>query len=152
MADKDLTYVVSGAKTACTMGLRESKLVLHKDYGIFIKKKPQMTVADCKANNNVLPFGGCISPENPDTQKQMTLMGIPPVAKPVTSVEGAFCGGVVMVASAACAGQCIPVIVGSSWENGKEDTEIDDKQALLGRGTLTCLYGGTITVTDAGQE
>lgn len=118
----------------------------------FLSEKPQMTVEDCKANVNVIPFGGCVSTENPDTQKQMTLMGMPPVVKPAVSADGTFCGAGITVANACCAGICTPIIVGSCWEDGKEDTEIDGKWALLGRGTLTCLYGGIITITDAGQE
>lgn len=38
MADKDFMYTVNGAKTVCNKGLRESKLVLQKDHGIFIRK------------------------------------------------------------------------------------------------------------------
>ena len=37
MAALDDKYIVFGAKTECSMGLRESKLVLPADHGIFIR-------------------------------------------------------------------------------------------------------------------
>lgn len=154
MANKDNTYVVNGAITKCSMGLRDSKLVLTNDHGIFIRKTPQATVMDCIAGKNVIPFGGCISMINPDTIKQMA--GMPPLAvasNPFSSrVNSAFCTKVCYTAPNICAGKCTPIIVSDSWENGKDDTKIDGDKTLIGRGTLTCLYGGIIILEDAGQE
>ena len=59
MAALDDKYIVFGAKTECSMGLRESKLVLPADHGIFIRGKAQMHAKDCVSVTNVIPFGGC---------------------------------------------------------------------------------------------
>uniref|UniRef100_UPI0006D26DEF PAAR-like protein n=1 Tax=Clostridium sp. NkU-1 TaxID=1095009 RepID=UPI0006D26DEF len=66
MADLKDTYVVHGAWTTCTCGMRKSRTVLEKSHGAFLKDRAQMTVNDCKPEN-IICFGGCYSMENPDT-------------------------------------------------------------------------------------
>lgn len=144
MPDLNDMYIVFGAKTECSMGMRESKLVLQKDHGIFIRDKAQLNVKDNKANDNVIPFGGCKSCGNPDTQKNMAAQGVtaPPSTGPLYAIPQA---------PVTCAGMCKPVITSPEWENGNEYTDVDDEKALLGRCTLTCAYGGVIKITDSGQ-
>ena len=146
MADLQDKYVVFGAKTKCSMGLRESQLVLPQDHGIFIRGKAQIHVKDKEAFTNIIPFGGCKSAANPDTAMKMAQKGI---ALPPLSFAGTFCMPAV---PALCAGTCTPVITAAEWDDGNEFTDIDDEKALLGRCTLTCAYGGVIEITDAGQS
>ena len=70
MAELTDTYVVHGACTQCSMGMRQSRVVLHETHGVFLKKQAQMTVKDCKGEYHVICFGGCYSMENPSTQEE----------------------------------------------------------------------------------
>ena len=146
MADLKDKYIVFGAKTSCSMGLRESQLVLPSDYGIFIRGKAQLHVKDKEAFSNIIPFGGCKSCSNPDTARKMGQMGM---TAAISTFSGTFCAP---AAFAACAGVCTPVITAAEWEDGNDFTDIDDEKALLGRCTLACVYGGIIEITDAGQD
>ena len=146
MAALDDKYIVFGAKTECSMGLRESKLVLPADHGIFIRGKAQMHAKDCVSVTNVIPFGGCRSAANPSTAAKMASMG---VAAAIPTISGTFC---TTAAPAPCAGICTPVITSVEWEDASEFTDIDDEKALMGRCTLTCAHGGVIKITDAGQD
>ncbi len=146
MADLEDKYIVFGAKTKCSMGLRESQLVLDADHGIFIRGKAQFHVKDKEGIINVIPFGGCKSASNPDTAKEMAMRGF--TAAPL-SFSGTFCMPSLLTG---CAGKCTPLITAAEWEDGSEFTDIDDEKALLGRCTLACAYGGIIQITDAGQD
>ena len=66
-ADLSNTYVVHCADTVCTMGMRQSKIVLRKSHGVYLKNQAQMTVKDQEGVTNVICFGGCHSAENPAT-------------------------------------------------------------------------------------
>lgn len=146
MAALEDQYIVFGAETECSMGLRKSKLVLPSDHGIFIRGKAQLHAKDCVEVQNVIPFGGCRSASNPDTAMKMASRGISLAAPSINSV---FC---MPVPSLGCAGTCMPKITSVEWEDAHEYTDIDDEKALLGRCTLTCAYGGIIKITDAGQD
>lgn len=67
MAGIEDTYIVHCAQTTCDMGMRASRIVLTKSHGVFLKGMAQMHVKDCKGTENVICFGGCMSPENPKT-------------------------------------------------------------------------------------
>lgn len=51
MADLKDTYVVHGARSTCTLGMRESRFVLERTHGVFLKGWPQMNVKNCKLEN-----------------------------------------------------------------------------------------------------
>ena len=150
------SYIVHCADTICSMGLRPSKIVLHQSHGVYLKKQAQMTVKDCKGEYNVLCFGGCVSPENPNT-----IEAAQNIAKEINesmgenfeeqvvdifTVEGEGCNFM------QCAGECIPEIVSAKWDNEKADVSVEARQnALLGEATLTCKYGGIIQIVTTGQ-
>lgn len=151
------TYVVHCAGTTCTMGLRQSKIVLRKSHGVYLKEYAQMTVQDQEGEKNVICFGGCISPENPNTME--TAKNIAAEVKKSTgenfekqvidffTLEGE--GG---AKTMQCAGECIPEIVSVKWDHEKEDVSVEgNKNALLGEATLTCKYGGIIKIITSGQ-
>ena len=145
MAALDDKYIVFGAETECSMGLRKSRQVLPADHGIFIRGKAQMHAKDCMSPENVIPFGGCRSASNPSTALKMASMG---VSAGVPTISGTFCA---MAVAPGCAGLCTPVITSVEWEDASEFTDIDEEKALMGRCTLTCAHGGIIKITDAGQ-
>ncbi len=156
MAEIDETYIVHCADTKCNFGMRESKLVLEASHGVFLKKRAQVTIKDCKPEN-VICFGGCSSPENPktvETAKQlarevaeMTGIDYEDQAEEIftkKSEDGKK--------SMACFGECTPEIVSVKWDKEKEDVYVEPgKKALIGRATLTCKYGGIIEITTTGQ-
>lgn len=150
------TYVVHCADTVCSMGLRESKIVLRKTHGVFLKDQAQMTVDDQESVVNVICFGGCISAENPKTAeaaKEIAQMikdasgeDFEEQVVDIFTTEGD--GGKTMQ----CAGECIPEIVAPKWDNEKDDVSVElGKNALLGEAKLTCKYGGIIEIIGAGQ-
>lgn len=70
MAELNETYVVHTATIRCSMGMRETYLVLDNTHGVFLRQQPQMTVNDSVPGVNVRCFGGCYSMENPATKAQ----------------------------------------------------------------------------------
>lgn len=155
-ADLKDTYVVHCADTVCSMGLRESKIVLRKTHGVFLKDQAQMTIKDQEGVTNVICFGGCISAENPKTVeaakeiaqqvREATGEDFEEQVTDIFTTEGE--GGKTMQ----CAGECIPEIVSPKWDKEKEDVSVElGQNALLGEATLTCKYGGIIKIIGAGQ-
>ena len=157
MAKLEESYIVHGAVTYCDFGLRESRLVLEESHGVFLKGLAQVTIKDSKSRENILCFGGCISPENPMTQETAREIAREVEEQTQLSFEEQIVemftlqteeGKQVM----ACAGLCEPVIVSCTWDKEKEDVSVTaGKKALYGAATLTCKYGGQIRILTAGQ-
>lgn len=157
MAGIDDSYIVHCAQTFCSMGIRPSYVVLGESHGVFLKQSAQLTVKDVKAHQNIIEFGGCISPENPDTVAEAkriceeveaeTQMAYGEYAVQILSIQRED-GTTVMQ----CAGKCRPTILTTQWDKEKEDVYVDKgKRALYGKATLTCKYGGIITIETTGQ-
>ena len=53
MAELNDTYVVHTAMIRCSMGMRETYLVLDDTHGVFLRQQPQMTVDDSVGEVNV---------------------------------------------------------------------------------------------------
>jgi hypothetical protein len=107
---------------------------------------------------NILPFGGCTSPENPSVQAAAAAMSVAMQAKPkgfIEKVISFFCKPKDNAQDdrfvSQCAGVCTPIIV-TPWQNGKDIVEIDGKPALLASSCVSCLYKGEITFTTDGQS
>jgi hypothetical protein len=77
---------------------------------------------------NVMPFGMCLSPSNPQ------------VAAATAAAMGVLTPQ-----------PCIPVTV-SPWTPGAMTVEIANLIALDNFSICNCMWGGVITVTDPGQE
>ncbi len=156
MAGIDETYIVHCAQTFCDYGMRVSKLVLEDSHGVFLKKLAQVTVKDCKSEN-VICFGGCLSPENPKTIEAAKKMAREVAQNTDVNYEEQV-EEIFMLESEngkkymACYGECIPEIVSVKWDKEKEDVYVEPgKKALIGPATLTCKYGGIIKISDSGQ-
>lgn len=157
MAGIDDSYIVHCAQSFCSMGIRPSCVVLGESHGVFIKQYAQLTIKDVEAHKNIIHFGGCVSPENPDTVAEAkkicakveaeTQMAYGDYAVEVLSVERD--DGVTVMA---CAGKCTPIILAKEWDKEKEDVFVDKgKKALYGKAAITCKYGGIITIETTGQ-
>jgi len=149
-------YVVHGAITACSCGLRENHVVIPESHGVYIHGLPQLTVADNEPTINIQTFGGCTSPENRSVRdaaekiveevqqqpKSFTEKIIGIFFKPKAEADESFVS--------TCAGQCTPVFA-RPWENGKDIVEIDGHPALLDTGILNCIYNGQVSIVHPGQ-
>ena len=157
MADLKDIYVVHGAGSTCTHGIRESRIVLERTHGVFLKGWPQMNVNDCKPEN-IICFGGCYSMENPDTgaeaqkileavEKSCPETFLDKVMKCFTkqgrkeSSEGL----------SQVVGICTPKILSAEWDNGGNTVEVNGEVPLLAGAKVHCLYGGEIEIIDSGQ-
>ena len=156
MADKADTYVVHGAYLRCNMGLRQSRLVLRQTHGVFLRDIAQINEKDCVGITNIIDFCGCISAENPKTVEMAKNIS----QKIATDtgecfddqVEEIFCNGSIgSVKIMECAGQCVPTIISSSWDEVKDGVLTEGKKPVRGTATLKCLYGGVITIERTGQ-
>lgn len=156
MADKGNTYVVHGACIRCNMGLRQSRLILRQTHGVFLRNIAQINAKDCIGTTNIIDFCGCISAENPKTlemaktisEKIETQIG----ENFDSQVEEIFCNGSVgSVKTMECAGQCIPKIISTSWDEVKDGVLTEGNNPVRGTATLKCLYGGVITIDLTGQ-
>ena len=151
------SYIVHCAQTLCTMGIRSSYVVLGESHGVFLKQYAQLTIKDIEAYKNIIPFGGCISPENPDTVAEAEKICAKVEAE--TQINYGDCAAEVLTVERedgtevmACAGKCTPIIAAVEWDKEKEDVFVDKgKKALYGKATLICKYGGIITIETTGQ-
>lgn len=150
------TYVVHCAATSCDLGLRDSKLVLGMSHGVYLKDLAQVSIRDQIGVANVICFGGCVSAMNPSTLAVAQQMAAKVAAETGTAVPtdimGMFTKEGTNGKALSVSGVCTPIIVSPEWDNEKEDVTVaTGKKALLGEATLTCSFGGTITVIDTGQ-
>ena len=120
--------VVNGAQLVCTFGCSTSILTVLPINRTEAENQFSATIEDHVPMMNIMPFGMCVSPSNPQ----------------------------VAAATAAAAGvltpqPCIPATP-SPWAPGAVTVEIANIIALDNLSTCNCLWGGVITVADAGQE
>lgn len=150
-------YIVHGAKTSCSCGLRSSHVVVPLSHGVFIHDIAQLNISDYKPYVNIQTFGCCISPENPSVQAaaEEVVQAVNKESKGfLNKVLSHFCDSSDEVAGESlvsqCAAACTPNII-MPWDNGKETVNLAGFQPLLATGTLTCLYGGVIKLESTGQ-
>ena len=119
--------VVNGAQLMCSFGISPSSLVVLPTNRVLSSKQFAANIQDHIPMTNILPFGVCITPSNPQ----------------------------VAAATAAALGvltpqPCIPVTP-SPWTPGAVTDLIANKPALDSTSICTCMWGGIITVVSPGQ-
>ena len=124
----DELFVCAGAELQCNFGDDEADLKVMAGHNIKIDGELMANMMDNKPFVNVGPFGQCSNLANP----------------------------MVAAATAANAGRlqempCIPVIP-APWLKTKMDVRVSKLPALLESSQLMCVYGGLITIEDAGQN
>lgn len=63
-----------------------------------------------------------------------------------------FCNGEIgSVKTMSCAGECIPDIVSSGWDEVKDNVFTDGQKPVRGIAILKCRWGGVITIELTGQ-
>ena len=125
MAD---SYVCSGATLRCTCGDREARLTVHADRTVFLCGNPAANISDHISMNNIAPFGKCRS------------LAFPANA----AATAADHGGLTPM-------PCIPNTP-APWVGGKSDYLIKGQPAVLKSCTCPCMWGGTISITNDGQQ
>ena len=119
--------VVNGAQLKCSFGMTPSAMIVTPENLVNANKMPAATIMDNIPMKNIMPFGMCQSPSNPQ----------------------------VIAATAAAAGvftpqPCIPVVP-APWVPGSPTVMISKKPALNSTSMCNCTWMGVITVMQAGQ-
>jgi hypothetical protein len=120
--------VVNGAQMACTFGAAPSSLVVLPVNRTSINDQPEATVQDYVPMMNIMPFGMCMSPSNPQ------------VAAATAAAMGVLTPQ-----------PCIPATA-SPWTPGALTVQISEQVALDNVSTCSCMWGGVITITQPGQQ
>ena len=112
----------------CTFGSSASNLVVLPLGRTMTDQQPEATVQDHVPMLNIMPFGMCISPSNPQ----------------------------VAAATAAALGvltpqPCMPATA-TPWAPGAVTVEINNLVALDNLSICNCMWGGVISIVDAGQQ
>lgn len=112
----------------CSMGTSQAKLTVLPSRTVFLTGQPMANISDHLTMVNLAPFGRCRS------------LGFPATAS----------------ATAAAHGKLTPMPCMHNtpfpWMEGKNDYIIKGNPALLKSSTCSCMWGGTISITDDGQH
>jgi hypothetical protein len=120
-------HVCNGAMLRCTFGVAPSSLVVLPSDRVMTSSQPAATIMDFQPFKNILPFGMCMSPSNPQV---------------AAATAAAF--GVLTPQP------CLPVTV-SPWTPGVATVTLGRKPSLDNQCTLMCMWGGVISVAIPGQ-
>ncbi len=124
---EDMSFcVVSGAMTFCSMGMSPSTLNVLPVARCLAGSRPVATITDNIPMVNVMSFGLCRSPLNPEVMTATTAAGGVLVPMP-----------------------CIPVTV-APWIPGSPTVLVGGKPALNNSCKLMCAYAGTISIMNPG--
>lgn len=119
--------VVSGAMLMCTMGVAPSSLSVLPTNKVMCDNMPAANIMDHKPNVNIMPFGMCISPANPQ------------VAAATAAAMGVLTPQ-----------PCIPMTM-APWMPGVPTVLIANLPAVDNTCTCMCTWTGVISITYAGQ-
>lgn len=117
--------VMSG-QCQCSFGAAPSALMVLPDKMVLGENKPAATIMDNKPMVNIMPFGMCSSPANPQ----------------VAAATAAAMGVLTPM-------PCIPVIA-APWVPGSLTVLIKNQPALNNSSKCMCNWGGVISMTNPG--
>jgi hypothetical protein len=120
--------VVNGAQLTCTFGSSPSNLVVLPHTRTEIDNQPRATIQDYVPMLNIMPFGMCASPSNPQ------------VAAATTAALGVLTPQ-----------PCTPA-TSSPWTPGALTVELGNQVALDNVSMCNCMWAGVISITDPGQQ
>jgi hypothetical protein len=120
--------VVNGAQMTCSFGTSPSALTV-LPAGTPIQGGGQVAarIADMIPMTNIMPFGMCTTPSNPQ------------VAAATSAAQGVLTPQ-----------PCIPVTT-SPWTPGSSKVTVGGVPALTSPSTCMCTWGGSISIISAGQ-
>src|ERR1700683_2462814 len=120
--------VCNGATLQCDMGLTPSTLVVLPTNRVTTNQQPDANIMDNIPLVNIMSFGMCSSPANPE------------VASATTAAMGVLTPM-----------PCVPVIP-APWTPGAETVLLADNPTLDDTSTLMCAWGGEIAIVNPGEE
>lgn len=119
--------VVAGAMCFCSFGLTPSSLEVLPTSGVLVESMPAATIMDFAPEVNLITFGMCSSPSNPE----------------VAAATAAALGVLTPM-------PCVPVP--TAWKPGAGTTLVGGQPALTAGSTSQCAYGGVIEITYPGTK
>lgn len=119
--------VVNGAQLQCSFGVAPSAMIVTPENTVNAGKQPAATIMDNIPMKNIMPFGMCSAPTNPQ------------VIAATTAAAGVFTPQ-----------PCIPVTT-APWVPGSPTVLIKSKPALNNSSQCFCSWLGVIKVTTPGQ-
>jgi hypothetical protein len=120
--------VCMGASMTCSFGTAPSSLIVVPKNRVNSRNMPAANIMDNMAMVNVMPFAMCTTVTNPA------------VAAATSAALGVLTPQ-----------PCIPVTP-APWTPGSPTVLIGNMPALNNTCTLNCMWGGVISVTNAGQQ
>jgi hypothetical protein len=119
--------VVNGAMLTCSFGMAPSALTVMPVNRVQTQNQPAATIQDHAPNVNIMPFGMCAAPTNPQ----------------------------VAAATAAALGVLTPQpgipATTAPWVPGAPTVQIGSQPALDNAAKCLCMWWGVITVTSPGE-
>ncbi len=119
--------LVNGSMLTCMFGVAPSSMLVTPENLTNASKVPAATIMDNVPMKNIMPFGMCNTPSNPQ------------VAAATSAALGVLTPQ-----------PCIPVTT-APWAPGSPTVMISSKPALNSTSQLMCQWGGVITATTPGQ-
>jgi hypothetical protein len=119
--------VVNGAQLQCTFGAAPSNLVVLPANRRMTNNQPSANIMDYVPMMNIMPFGMCMSPTNPQ------------VAAATAAAMGVLTPQ-----------PCIPATT-SPWTPGSPTVLLANQPALNDTSMCMCMWAGVITITSPGQ-
>ena len=119
--------VCMGASMMCSFGMAPSSLVVLPINRVLTSEVPDANIMDHIPMTNIMPFGMCMSPSNPE----------------VASATAAALGVLTPM-------PCIPVTL-SPWVPGASNVMLGNAPALDNVSTLMCIWGGVISFVTPGE-
>ena len=120
--------VVNGAQLTCPFGSSPSSLVVPPINRVESGYQQDATIQDYVPMLNIMPFGMCMSPSNPQ------------VAAATAAAMGVLTPQ-----------PCIPATT-APWAPGAATVQVNYQQALDNVSLCNCMWGGVISITDPGEE
>jgi len=120
--------VCMGAMMKCSFGMAPSSLVVLPKNRVMTNEVPDANIMDHIPLTNIMPFGMCQSPANPE----------------VAAATAAAMGVLTPM-------PCVPVTP-APWVPGAPTVLLGNFPTLDNTSELICTWGGVITFVDAGEE
>src|SRR5580658_3196338 len=120
-------HVCMGAMMMCSFGMAPSSLVVLPTNQMITSDMPAANIMDMVPMENIMPFGMCMSPANPE----------------VAAATAAALGVLTPM-------PCMPATT-SPWSPGAVTVEIANLSGLDDVSTCMCMWAGVITVSSPGQ-
>jgi hypothetical protein len=120
--------VCMGAMMQCSFGVAPSSLVVLPVNMVMTSEVPDANIMDNVPMVNIMPFGMCMSPANPE----------------VAAATAAAMGVLTPM-------PCIPMTM-TPWTPGAATVMLGNMPSLDNVSTLMCMWGGVIMFSDPGQE